>query len=326
MAQLVITAGQAALNGAQALAPALANAAANAAVNAAAGALFAPHREGPRLAELPVQTSTDGAPMARVWGRARIAGQVIWASRFAEHRTENGGGKGGPSRTDYAYSVSFAVGLCEGEISGIGRIWANGALLDRSRYPVRVHTGREDQQPDALIQAIEGAAAPAFRGTAYAVMEDWPLDAFGNRIPNLSFEVFRPAGGEGLERQVRGVNLIPGSGEFAYAPEAVMRVLGPGHERAENVNNSRGLTDLVAALDDLERDLPECRSVQLVVSWFGTDLRCGVCEIRPGVETRDKETRPRTWSVAGLDRTTAVSSRAMRRGGRSMAARPTTRR
>jgi len=301
MAQLVITAGQAALNGVQALAPALASTAANAAV----GALFAPHREGPRLTELPVQTSTDGAPMARIWGRGRIAGQVIWASRFAEHRNETGGGKGGPSRTEFTYSLSFAVGLCEGAISGIGRIWANGALLDRSRYPVRVHTGGQEQWPDALIQAVEGAEAPAFRGTAYAVMEDWPLDAFGNRFPNLSFEVFRPAGSGGLERQVRGVNLIPGSGEFAYAVEPVMRELGPGHEAAENVNNSRGLTDLVAALDDLERDLPECRSVQLVLSWFGTDLRCGDCEIRPGVEVRDKLTRPALWSVAGEDRTSA---------------------
>lgn len=298
MAQLVVTAGQAALNGVQALAPALASTAANAAVNA----LLAPHREGPRLSELPVQTSTDGAPMARIWGRGRIAGQVIWASHFSEHRSESGGGKGGPSRTDYSYSISFAVGLCEGEISGIGRIWANGALLDRSRYPVRVHTGAEDQAPDALIQTIEGVDAPAFRGTAYVVMEDWPLDAFGNRIPNLSFEVFRPVRNAGLERQVRAVNLIPGSGEFAYAVEPVMRELGPGHEAAENAHNGRGLTDIVAALDDLERDLPACRSVQLVVSWFGTSLDCGACEIRPGVETRDKVTRPLDWSVAGTGR------------------------
>ncbi|WP_300543481.1 glycoside hydrolase/phage tail family protein [Maricaulis sp.] len=301
MAQLVMTAGQAALSGLQSLAPALANMAADAAVNA----LLVPDRDGPRLAELPVQTSTDGAPMARVWGRARIAGQVIWASRFAEHRSETGGGKGGPSQSEYSYSISFAVGLCEGEISGIGRVWANGALLDMSRYPVRLHSGAADQAPDALIQAVEGADAPGFRGTAYAVMEDWPLDAFGHRIPNLSFEVFRRTASGGLERQVHGVNLIPGSGEFAYAVEPVMRELGPGRDRAENVNNSRGLPDLVAAIDDLERDLPECRSVQLVVAWFGNDLRCGTCEIRPGVETRDKLTHPALWSVAGADRTAA---------------------
>ncbi|WP_339746923.1 glycoside hydrolase/phage tail family protein [uncultured Maricaulis sp.] len=153
---------------------------------------------------------------------------------------------------------------------------------------------------------MEAGDAPAFRGTAYVVFEDLPLDEFGHRIPNLSFEIFRPVrDGMQLEDRVAGVNLIPGSGEFAYAPEAVMRVLGPGRERAENRNSGRGVSDFIAAIDDLERDLPQCRSVQLVVSWFGDDLRCGVCQIRPGVETRDKVTRPLVWSVAGEDRASA---------------------
>lgn len=301
MAQLVMNAGRALVDGARDWAPELARLAADAAVDW----LLAADHEGPRLSELAIQTSSDGAPMPRLWGRARIAGQVIWASRFSEQANESGGGKGGPSVTTYSYSVSFAVGLCEGEISGIGRVWANGALLDQSRYALRVHAGREDQAPDALIEAIEGAAAPAFRGTAYVVMEDWPLDEFGGRLPNLSFEVFRQPEADGLERRVRGVNLIPGTGEFAYAVEPVLRAAGPGEDVAENVNNGRGLPDFLAALEDLERDLPACRSVQLVVSWFGDDLRCGSCTIRPGVETADKATTPVSWSVAGLNRLTA---------------------
>jgi hypothetical protein len=303
MAQLVITAGQSAVSALQAVGPALANAA----VNTAMAALTGRRREGPRLPEIQVQTSTDGAPMARVWGRARIAGQVIWASRYSEHATKtSSGGKGGPSQVDYTYSISFAVGLCEGEIAGVGRVWANGALLDTSKFAMRVHTGSDAQMPDALIEALEGSGAPAFRGTAYIVFEDLPLDEFGHRIPNLSFEIFRPhRDGVQLEDRVRGVNLIPGSGEFAYAPEPVMRVLGPGREQAENCNNARGVSDFIAALDDLERDLPACRSVQLVVSWFGDDLRCGECSIRPGVETRDKQTRPAEWRVAGEDRASA---------------------
>lgn len=305
MAQLVMTAGRAAVSALQAAGPALAQTAANLAVNALLGGQ---RREGPRLPEIPVQTSSDGAAMARIWGRARLAGQVIWASRYLEHatKTSSGGKGGGPSQVDYSYSISFAVGLCEGEIAGIGRVWANGALLDTSGLAMRVYTGAGDQLPDALLEAVEGADAPAFRGTAYVVFEDLPLDEFGHRIPNLSFEIFRPVrDGVQLEDRVKGVNLIPGSGEFAYAPEAVMRVLGPGREQAENRNNSRGVSDFTAAIDDLERDLPQCRSVQLVVSWFGDDLRCGQCQIRPGVETRDKITRPLVWSVAGEDRASA---------------------
>ncbi|MGB6231774.1 MAG: hypothetical protein WBF53_16790, partial [Litorimonas sp.] len=83
--------------------------------------------EGPRLDSFQLQTSRDGAPMPRVFGRVRLAGQVIWASRVREIVTEEsaGGGKGGgPVRRDYSYTVSFAVGLCEGEILGVDRIWA----------------------------------------------------------------------------------------------------------------------------------------------------------------------------------------------------------
>lgn len=268
--------------------------------------------EGPRIEELAIQSSADGAPVPLVYGRARIAGQVIWASRFRERRVEEkaGGKGGGPRVVHHRYSVSFAVGLCEGVIGGVGRVWANGAALDLSEYEMRVHPGAEDQAPDPLIEAVEGAQnAPAFRGLAYAAFEDMPLDAFGDRIPNLSFEVFRAPGaaddGPRLENLVRGVDLIPGSGEFAYAPYPVMREEGPGRERAENVNNGRGAADLIAALDDLQARLPECNSVLLVSSWFGTDLRCGQCEIRPGVETRDKITRPLSWAVAGETRATA---------------------
>src|SRR5262249_6935297 len=71
---------------------------------------------GPRLTALPLQASTEGASMPALYGRARIAGQVIWAARFKEHAqtSHSGGGKGGGPRvssTNYTYTLSFAVGL-----------------------------------------------------------------------------------------------------------------------------------------------------------------------------------------------------------------------
>lgn len=41
--------------------------------------------------------SAEGAAQTRVFGRMRVAGQVIWATRFTETVTESGGGKGAPS-------------------------------------------------------------------------------------------------------------------------------------------------------------------------------------------------------------------------------------
>ena len=60
------------------------------------------HREGPRLNSLQVMASQEGSPIPVVYGRMRIAGQVIWATNLLEvaSTTSAGGGKGmGASNT-----------------------------------------------------------------------------------------------------------------------------------------------------------------------------------------------------------------------------------
>ena len=280
--------------------------------------LFGPrhHREGARLTDLHLQASTEGASIPAVYGSVRIAGQVIWAARFKEHvSTEeiDTGGKGGGPRitsTNYRYTLSFAVGLCEGRIARIGRVWANAEPLDLSQVAWRLHDGSETQAPDPLIETIEGAEnAPAYRGLAYIVFEDLPLDRFGNAIPQLSFEIIRPAPsiseGVRFEERVKRVCLIPGAGEFVYATEPVLRRLGPGQEAPENVHAERARANLLVSLDQLAADFPNCESVLLVVAWFGDDLRCGECLIRPGVEVADKVTTPVAWRAGGVTRSGA---------------------
>jgi hypothetical protein len=244
--------------------------------------------------------------MACVFGRARVTGQVIWAARFLEGRRTSSAGKGGPRTVEYDYSLSFAVALCEGEVDGIGRVWADGQPMDLSGVTMRLHRGGAGQTPDQLIEAVEGAA-PAYRGTAYVVFEDLPLGPYGNRVPQLGFEVFRRARGTvpRLEDRLEGVCLIPGAGEFVLATEAVMRRDGLTCTTAENLHTGEGRTDLAASLDQLQAQCPNLKRVSLVVGWFGNDLRPGHCTIRPGVERVDKATEPLRWSVAGLGRTGA---------------------
>ncbi|WP_298099652.1 glycoside hydrolase/phage tail family protein [Brevundimonas sp.] len=263
-------------------------------------------QRGPRLETLRVQGSAEGAPMACVFGRARVTGQVIWAARFLEGRRTSSAGKGGPRTVEYDYSLSFAVALCEGEVDGIGRVWADGQPMDLSGVTMRLHRGGAGQTPDPLIEAVEGAA-PAYRGTAYVVFEDLPLGPYGNRVPQLGFEVFRRARGTvpRLEDRLEGVCLIPGAGEFVLATEAVMRRDGLTRTTAENLHTGEGRTDLAASLDQLQAQCPNLKRVSLVVGWFGNDLRAGHCTIRPGVERIDKATEPLRWSVAGLGRTGA---------------------
>jgi hypothetical protein len=265
---------------------------------------------GPRLADLDVMASTEGAPIPRVYGRARLAGQVIWATQLEEmvsSSTSSSGGKGdlvsGPrtTTTTYSYFGNFAVGLCEGVIGQVGRIWADGKPLDLSNKTIRVHRGTEDQAPDDLIVAKEGAGnSPAYRGLAYVVFERLPLADFGNRIPQLSFEIIRPVGK--LERMVRAVTLIPGTTEFGYEPSAIVSILAPGTSAQENRHVSNAASDVQAALDDLVGVCPNLERVALVVAWFGTDLRAGNCTVQPGVEISVKSIAGPTWSVDGVTR------------------------
>jgi hypothetical protein len=275
------------------------------ALDRAAIAGLQPARQvGPRLRELQLMSAAEGAPMAAVFGRARVAGQVIWAARFRERRIERqaGGGKGGPKTVEYRYSLSFAVALCEGPIDGVGRIWADGKPMDLTGVTMRLHRGAEDQTPDPLIEAVEGTA-PAYRGCAYLVFEDLPLEPYGNRPPQLSVEVFRrpPASG-GLEERLTSACLIPGAGEFVYATDVVHRRDGLTRLTAESVHNGDGRADLLVSLDQLQAQLPNLEAVMLVVAWFGTSLDAGACQFRPGVEQAEKATLPWSWKAGGVGR------------------------
>ena len=279
-----------------------------------------------RVDRLRLTSASEGAPVPRLWGRVRVGGQVIWSSRFAEDSEVRriGGSKAGTRVREYSYSISLAVALCEGEIVGVGRVWADGAELVADRLAMRVYTGSEAQLPDPRIEAIEGAGqAPAYRGIAYVVIEDLDLAPFGNRVPQLTFEVLRSAEGAqvpDLMQGLRAVALIPGTGEASLStrPAETGRPEGPMPElsdvvmpalaalmdgqRPVNVNTATGRADMEVALDQLTLELPHCRSVLLVVSWFGDDLRCGECTVRPKVEHHGRGPR---WEVCGLDRDAA---------------------
>ena len=269
---------------------------------------------GPRLNDLRLLGSHEGAPIPRVYGRARVGGQVIWSDELEEvvrTSSSGGGGKGvgggGGSKTTsvtYSYYANFAVALCEGDVSGIEKIWADNQELDLSRLSYRLYPGTETQAPDALIEARLGSGeAPAFRGVSYIVFERLPLRDYGNRIPQLSFQILRPV--DTFASKVKSIVMIPGSGEFVYAPEPVNQSFGGGFFEPENVHTLQAKSDWTAAVDQLEISFPNLNNVSLVVSWFGTDLRADQCALRPGVELASKVTTPVSWGVAGEERASA---------------------
>ncbi|TCG08384.1 hypothetical protein BZM27_12690 [Paraburkholderia steynii] len=170
-----------------------------------AGSLLV-HQKGPSPSDLRVQDSAYGRPIPWYYGVYRGAGNVIWCGQALQHQ-ESAGKGGGPSQS--VVTLSFAVGICEGPIVGVRRIWANGKLIYDMSNPsnfeavsgsnqmvqnFKLYLGDENQLADPTIQAAEGVAnTPPFRGLAYVVFNDLDLSSWGNYMPSLSFEVFKTA-------------------------------------------------------------------------------------------------------------------------------------
>ncbi|MEM9708434.1 MAG: glycoside hydrolase TIM-barrel-like domain-containing protein [Pseudomonadota bacterium] len=267
-----------------------------------------------RVDRFRINGASEGASIPRVWGRMRIPGQVIWASRFKEQTTTSGGGgKGGggsPQVTEYSYSVSLALVLCEGEITRVSRVWADGREIALDEINLRVYRGRIDQLPDPKIEAVEGVGnVPAYLGLAYVMIEDLQLARFGNRVPQLSFEVLRGGDaatpGSDLGTGVRAVALVPGTGEYALATTQVHFNRGQGVNVSANVNSPSGRTDFATSVQALAEEAPNCRAASLVVSWFGDDLDVSQCQIRPKVEQKTYDGVGMPWSVSGVSRNAA---------------------
>ena len=170
-------------------------------------------RQGARLRELSVSTSSYGQPIGRHFGRMRVPGTIIWSTELIESKNKQKGRKGQPSTVVYSYSASFAVALSSTPITRLGRIWADGNLLRgtlddlKVAGKLRLYKGHGDDPVDPLIAADKGINAPAFRDCAYVVFESLDLADFGNRIPALSFEIFA----DGEDSAVSLSRLIPGA-------------------------------------------------------------------------------------------------------------------
>lgn len=167
------------------------------------GALFQKGQQGPKLTDLKLQNSSYGAMIPILYGIDRFAGQIMWQTDLHEHEHKSGG-KGGPEITNYTYTASFAVLLCDcsrGPIGGVRRIWADSRLVwqegvsEADDFPFTLYLGTSSQLPDPTIESFEGAGnVPGYRYRAYAVFNEIDLGPYNNRIPSLTWEVFSAGG------------------------------------------------------------------------------------------------------------------------------------
>jgi hypothetical protein len=92
---------------------------------------------GARLQDLRVQSSSYGSVIPSLYGKGRLASNIIWMRGFDEEvRTETqtvgGGGKGGggggaqtTTTVSYHYHCDIAAALCGGPIQAVQRVFAD---------------------------------------------------------------------------------------------------------------------------------------------------------------------------------------------------------
>ena len=147
-----------------------------------------------KLSEFIVTTAEYGASVPEVLGTTRMSGNVIYYDDFTahEHRDVQRAGKGGGSKhvnITYTYTVATILGLCEGKIDGIGRVWIGKNVYN---YPsdeiqLTLFNGSSEQKAWAYTLGKHPDKALPYSGLAYmAGVVD--LGEQGT-LPNYNFEV-----------------------------------------------------------------------------------------------------------------------------------------
>ena len=127
-----------------------------------------------KISNFTVTTAEYGPAVPEVFGTTRRSGNVIYYDDFTarEHRESHKAGKGGRKKTvtiTYTYTVATILGLCEGPINGIGKVWVGKSVYD---YPndnigLTCWTGTDTQQPWAYVQGKHPDKALPYKGLAY---------------------------------------------------------------------------------------------------------------------------------------------------------------
>jgi len=179
-----------------------------------------------RLGEIAQQTAKEGEPRQIVFGIVRpIGGNIVAVQeppRIQRKKQSSGGkGGGGSEQTVEVPRRTYAVGICEGPVTGIRRAWRNNKLIYDGRpnsewgrknngtflRRFTFYLGEWDQLPDPSLEAVFGAGqVPAMRGTCYMVARDEDLQDTGGAVPQWIFEVER-AYGESLTSKPYAVEL-----------------------------------------------------------------------------------------------------------------------
>lgn len=213
------------------------------------------HTEEPKVLSLRVNQSAYGTAKARVWGKARVPGNMLWYGNFTaipHTDTQTTGGKGAPksstSTTSYTYTAAFVLGLATGQIAGVGKVWMNKSVTDINALGMTFKSGQLRQAAWAYLVSNVPDQAVTYSGIAYVAASSFDLGTSSDQ-PNLSFEVF-------------GERIIPGADDAR-----------PSDVITDIVSDSLNGLGLSGVLGDMADYSAWCAAMGLTVSVAATSQR-----------------------------------------------------
>lgn len=197
------------------------------------------------ISDFMINTASYGEVVPEVLGTTRLNGNIIYYDDFTphEHKTTTRTGKGGGSKhteITYTYTVACAIGLCEGPIAGIGKVWRDKEVYDypNEKIELTAYKGEYGQAPWPYVISKHPEKALPYSGLAYMA----GVVDLGERgsLPQYNFEI-------------KGKLLETGDGVDVNPADYIVHVL-----------KSIGIDDV--NIDGLEHYREYCKAADILIS------------------------------------------------------------
>ena len=197
------------------------------------------------ISDFMINTASYGEVVPEVLGTTRLSGNIIYYDDFTphEHKTTTRTGKGGGSKhteITYTYTVACAIGLCEGPIQSIGKVWRDKEIYDypNEKIELTAYKGDYGQAPWPYVISKHPEKALPYSGLAYMA----GVVDLGERgsLPQYNFEI-------------KGKLLETGDGVDVNPADYIVHVL-----------KSIGIDDV--NIDGLEHYREYCKAADILIS------------------------------------------------------------
>lgn len=146
------------------------------------------------IADFQINTASYGEVVPEILGTTRVSGNIIDYEDFTAHerKSTTRTGKGGGSKhteITYTYTVAAAIGLCEGPIKGIGKVWRDKEVYQypNEKIELTLFKGDYGQTPWPYMLSKHPDKALPYSGLAYMA----GVVDLGDRgsLPQYNFEI-----------------------------------------------------------------------------------------------------------------------------------------